>query len=58
MFKKNKLILHIKIENYKSIFERGGAQNYVLWPRAQKCVKSGPGFVHCPIILPIDSTQP
>jgi hypothetical protein len=35
---KNKLILHIKLKIINQLFEGGGAQNCVLWPRAQKCV--------------------
>jgi hypothetical protein len=37
---KNKLILHIKLKIINQLLEGGGAQNYVIWPRAQKCVNS------------------
>jgi hypothetical protein len=41
---KNKLILHIELKFLNQLFEgggEGGAQNYVLWPRAKKCVNPG-----------------
>jgi hypothetical protein len=52
---KNKRILHIKLQIINQLFEGGGTQNYVLWPRAQKCVNPALGadkFLAFPISPP------
>jgi hypothetical protein len=47
---KNKQILHIKLKIINQLFEGGGAQNCVLWPRAQKYVNPALGPNHAVLI--------